>query len=94
MEIRVVDRARNVTVVPTKDPDKNNLAATLDTLMQGQNLHGGQIEFECDAAFLAALEAQKPSGLDDEDEIDTLHGKRRYIYKGVPIVLIPEPEGT
>ena len=98
MDVRLIDRARNFTRVPTKGPPfKPPLADVLDALL------AGQLEFECDDEFAEALDAEKKAAkpdapivgdLADEPEIETIHGRRSRSFRNVPIVVVTPPEAT
>lgn len=57
MGIRLIDKWRNVTLVPTKAVTAWSQALEiLDGLLHAQNVSIGQLEFECDREFIALLE--------------------------------------
>jgi len=92
MDIRVIDRSRHVTQVPPEPFEKgDDPFVTLDGLLKGQAVHTGQIEIECDHAFMDALKAEakkspyfveKPAD-DPMPDVPT--------YKGVRIFVVGEP---
>lgn len=90
MDVRLVDRSRNVTHVPTKTPTAKTVVATLDQLSRGYGPESGQIEFECDKAFWEALTARgKQDGLEVADgQARTLTGHRMGTYNGFHIILV------
>jgi len=97
MEIRLIDRHRNVTMlplpqnVPTRDPRYDPFTALDDLLSRTSGIENGQHEFECDGEFKDALEAAllaKPDvlyGAADKPWKEGHYGN----YKGVPLI-VPE----
>lgn len=83
MDIRLLDKWRNVTTVPTKTAGP---IETLDGLLEGQNASGGQLEFECDRAFLDALGEQSDAQF--EKPSAPWRPGHEANYKGVPIVVM------
>lgn len=71
MDIRVIDRSRHVTQVPSEIEyrflTEGDVSPTsvLDRLLVGQAVHTGQIEFECDQAFADLLRG-------DDERLQTL----------------------
>lgn len=62
MDIRIVDRARNVTIVPTK-AHASPFAALFELYPFGAaSAHTGQVEYECDQAFADALKTEAADG--------------------------------
>lgn len=96
MDVRIVDRHRNVTQVPTKGfrPD-TDLFSTLDSLLRGQELalENAQLEFLCDREFAEALNAYAFS-VEDTPAADAyapgVDGAPDR-YRGVPITVVGEP---
>lgn len=83
MDVRLIDTWRNVTTVPAKGPPFDNAAATLDGLLEHQDIAGGQLEIVCDREFLDALGAEMPDAPWKLGHSAT--------YKGVPVI-VPEQQ--
>lgn len=60
MDIRLIDRARTVTVVPTKDPRDDPWGAMAQLAAQADftSVKNHQVEFVMDKEFMTALEQQ------------------------------------
>lgn len=85
MDIRLINRARNVTIVQTKT--KGAWASLLGLSLEGlREAHTKQVEFEVDAPFMVALKQEAPPGalVVDED------GSTSYL--GIPIIVVPVGE--
>lgn len=96
MDVRIIDRHRNVTQVSTKDfkPD-TDLFEILDSLLRDKELalENGQLEFLCDREFAEALSAHALH-VEDTPAADAYapgaNGSPDR-YRGVPIVVSGEP---
>jgi hypothetical protein len=89
MDVRLVDRWRNVTKVPTKTPGDDKFAALRD-LAKGYvgNVHA---EFEMDQAFFRALEAlakaEADAGKTENVLIEMQDGRNLPSFLDIPIVV-------
>lgn len=89
MEVRLIDRARNVTRVPGPPyvaAMRDKPFDTLDWLLEGQNTAEGQHEFRADGEFMTALDgAPEDAALTKPDTPwDAGH---EATYRGVPIIV-------
>lgn len=90
VRVEVVDKQRTTRQAPTKTlTTKSNLFAALDDLLRGHNTANGQIEFECDQAFLDALVAQSKGGLAPPD--NPWKPGHLATYMGVPVIVTDKP---
>jgi hypothetical protein len=94
MDVRIVDRWRNVTIVPTKPPGDDKFAALRDLMASckatAANPH---LEFEMDREFFDALVAQAlkdPEAKVGESPnvvIEMQDGRNLPSFENIPIVV-------
>ena len=94
MDLRIIDRWRNVTIVPAKRLTTVTIA-DMDTLIdkaRGPSLVNRQVEFVCDPEAYAAISALVQTGdrRDDEPEGPKCAPDGGLTYKGLVVV---KPEG-
>lgn len=87
MDLRIIDRWRGATVVPTKAlTADSDFGAEMRHLAAGQHVHTGQVEFEVDQECLDAVKAL--DGWTDEPPVKVPGGGERVgTFDGVPVVL-------
>jgi len=92
MDIRLIDRHRNVTMLP-KPPgvDANDPFAALDDLLfRAGNVSEGQHEFECDQPYWDAIQnavTEDPEAQATTDEFKPWRAGHEGTYHGVPIIV-------
>lgn len=98
MDIRLIDRARTVTVIPTKDPKNDPFAAlaALAAQVDFTSVKNHQVELVVDKEFMDALQAQAATDpkakFDDAPQISdpSSLALQTPTFEGIPIVVMGE----